>query len=256
MPNAIQITNLNKIFTSRISPLRRKKITTALLNIRLEIKEGECLALLGPNGAGKTTLIKILCSSVLPDSGEIKIFGLNFNLKPEYLKSKIGLVTGEERSFYWRLTGRQNLEFFGTLYNLHKKAIIHRINELAHLLEIEELDKPFYSYSTGMKHRVSIARCLLHNPDIILMDEPTKSLDIESAQNFRIFLKQTLLNEMHKTIFFVTHNANEAEILADKVAIIDKGEIKAYSTTQELKKIFSLKDNASLEEAYLKALKT
>lgn len=249
MPNAIDISNLSKTFFSRSSPWGKKKATIVLSDVNLSLKEGECLALLGPNGAGKTTLIKILCSLILPDSGEIKIAGYNINSQGELNKSKIGLVTGEERSFYWRLTGRQNLDFFATLYSLHPQMIKQRIRELTDLLEIEELDKPFFNYSTGTKHRLSIARCLIHNPGIIFMDEPTKSLDIESTNKFRNFIKEKLIKEMQKTILFVTHQAQEAEQLADRCAIIDKGGIKICGTPNEIKLKFP---SHTLEDAYLK----
>lgn len=232
-------------------PFKKNKEVLAVDSVNLQLNKGKILALLGPNGAGKTTLIKILCTLILPDSGTADIGGYNLITQAEQLKSKIGLVMGEERGFYWRLTGRQNLEFFGILYNLSKKIIKERVSYLADLLEIDDLERPFQNYSTGMKHRLGLARCLISEPEIIFMDEPTKSLDPKSAKNFRLFIKNKLAKGLGKTIFFATHQIKEAQDLADNIAIMDKGRIKAFGTQDEVNLNLGLKKDASLEEAYL-----
>ncbi|MFH1783725.1 MAG: ABC transporter ATP-binding protein [bacterium] len=236
MRNAIEIKNLSKTFIPSGLPWEKKKAVSALCNLNLEVKEGECFALLGPNGAGKTTLIKILCSLILPDKGEVKIAGHDLNTQDELLKSKIGLVTGEERSFYWRLTGRQNLEFFAAFYNLPPLLIKARIDELAELLGItKQLDNRLQEYSTGTKQKVGIARSLLHDPPILLIDELTKNLDPSSGRNLRNFIKEELVAVQKKTVFFSTHQIPEAETLSDRIAIMKNGSIKACGTLGELR---------------------
>ena len=233
-------------------PLRKKRSVLALDSVSLKVEKGKICALLGPNGAGKTTLIKILSTLILPDSGQINICGYDLKTHPEQARSKIGLVTGEERSLYWRLSGRQNLEFFGAMYNLSRRKIRERVSSLNDILEIDDLDKPFENYSTGMKQRVALARCLMSEPELIFMDEPTKSLDPGSAHKFRIFIKETLVNKLGKTVFFTTHQTEEAGELADQIAIIAKGKIKASGRINEIKQKFGLAQEIPLKELYLK----
>src|SRR3989338_2498774 len=144
--------------------------TTALKGINLQVKEGEIFCLLGPNGSGKTTLLKILATLILPTGGTAYINGFEIISQPMAVKASIGLVTGEERSFYWRLTGRENLEFYATLYNLRPGIAKDRINYLINLLKIESPDRRVGEYSAGMKQRLGIARGLLHDPSVLLMD--------------------------------------------------------------------------------------
>lgn len=255
----IEINNVTKRFILRKSlteaichPFLKNKSILALDSVSLKIEKGEIFALLGPNGAGKTTLIKILSTLIFADKGEIKIAGYDLKTQEELAKSKIGLVTGEERSLYWRLSGRQNLEFFGTMYNFTKKQIKERINNLNDILEIDDLDKPFENYSTGMKHRVALARCLLSEPEVIFMDEPTKSMDPSSANKFRIFIKETLVKKLGKTLFFTTHQTEEASELADRIAIISKGKIKAWGKIENINLDWGLDKNTPLKDLYLK----
>ncbi|MCM8799587.1 MAG: ABC transporter ATP-binding protein, partial [Candidatus Omnitrophica bacterium] len=191
----------------------------------------------GPNGAGKTTIIKILAGLILADSGRVKVLNLDVIKDELKLKASVSLLTGEERSFYWRLTGRENLEFFGYLYNLSKNKIKKKIEELALILNIGEyLDRRFQEYSTGIKQRFSIARALLNDPKIIFMDEPTKNLDPLVAEATRNFIKNELKDNQNKTIFFATHNLKEAFSLGETIAIMDRGKIKAIDTPEGLKR--------------------
>ncbi|MEK6732142.1 MAG: ABC transporter ATP-binding protein [Candidatus Omnitrophota bacterium] len=255
----IEINNVTKRFILRktlaqtiFHPLSKKKTVLALDSVNLQVKKGEIFALLGPNGAGKTTLIKILCSLILPDKGNIRIAGYDLKTQEGLAKSKIGLVTGEERSLYWRLSGRQNLEFFGVLYDLTKNQIKERIDNINKVLEIDDLDKPFENYSTGMKHRIALARCLISNPEIIFMDEPTKSLDPVNANKLRIFIKETLVKKLGKTVFFSTHQIDEASELADRIAIISGGKIKEYGKIEDINARQGLNKDTPLKELYLK----
>lgn len=229
MAHAIQTNGLTKEFT------RGKKNTLAVNNVGLEVEDGELFGLLGPNGAGKTTLIKILCCLILPTKGKAQVAGIDIVKNEDKAKSVIGLVSGEERSFYWRLTGRQNLHFFSSLYNLPGAQARERINKLLDYLEIKEADKRFQEYSTGTKQRLAIARGLLHDPGIIFMDEPTKSLDPIAADNLRKFIKEKLVGEQKKTVFFATHNLKEAHELCSRLALMDKGEVKASGTVAQLR---------------------
>lgn len=256
MSDIIEIINLSKSFIPFGFIWQKKKVIPALNNINLKIKGGECFALLGPNGAGKTTLIKIICSLILPDKGEVKIAGYDLSSQEKLAKTKIGLVTGEERSFYWRLTGRQNLEFFSAFYNLPLTLAKKRINELAELFGIsEQLDIRFQEYSAGVKQKMAFVRSLLNNPQVLLIDEPTKSLDPISANNLRNFIKEELVTKNRKTVFFVTHLIREAESLADRIAIINRGIIKIYGTLDELRMAAGF-PKSSLYEIYVKLINT
>jgi len=205
--------------------------------------------LVGTNGAGKTTLLKLLCNLILPTSGEIFINGYNVIKDSERTRSSIGLVTGDERSFYWRLTGKQNMKFFATFYNLSSYESRIKIDELFKLLHIEEPDKRFQEYSSGIKQRLSIARALLNDSPVLFLDELTKGLDPASAKELRIFIKETLVKEKKKTVFFSTHNLHEAEELADRIAFMRKGKITADGTIDELRKTMGRQD-ASIEDIY------
>ena len=238
MPYAVETLNLTKIFrpSKNIFSLKspKDKIITALNQVNLEIKKGEIFAILGPNGAGKTTLIKIMCSLITPTSGTARINGYDVVKDEHKIKSLVGLVIGEERSFYWRLTGRENLEFFGVLHNLPLRQVPKRVEAVMELLEIEDPDKRFQEYSTGNKQKLALGRCLLSNSEVIFMDEPTKSLDPGVASRLRRFIKGILVQKENKTVFFATHSTQEAEELADRIAIMNKGLIKVCRSITEL----------------------
>ena len=230
--------------TKKLTKFFGRSATLALDEVDLEVPAGEVFALLGPNGAGKTTLIKILCSLILPDGGEASVYGLDVVKNPAEVRSLLSLVVGEERSFYWRLTGRQNLEFFAALYNLPRKTARQRIEEAAFTLGLEDLEKRYQEYSTGMKQRLALARSLLHDAKLIFMDEPTRSLDPNAAAKLRELMRK-------RTVFFTTHQIQEAQSLADRIAILDKGKIKACGTLKELQCQFGL-TKASLEQIFQK----
>ena len=219
-----------------LHPFRKKELI-ALEKVSIKVKEGELFGILGPNGAGKTTLIKVLCTLILPNEGTAYVNGYDVVEDGEKVKASIGLVTSEERSFYWRLTGRKNLEFFASLYNFSNWETKSRISEVLRLVGLEDrADDRFDNYSTGMKHRMAIARGLLNDPAILFLDEPTRSLDPYAAQKLREFIKEDLVRGQGKTVFLSTHNLEEAEQLCDRIAIIDKAMIKASGTLSELRK--------------------
>lgn len=218
-----------------LHPFIRKEIT-ALSDVNIQIKRGELFGLLGQNGAGKSTLIKILCTLVLPSSGKAFVNGLEVTRDGKKIRRTIGYVVSDERSFYWRLTGRQNLKFFAKLSNIPNREADLRIDRLLEFMELRgDADRMFKDYSTGMRQKLAIARGLLTDPQIIFMDEPTKSLDPPTAQNLRRLIKEEIVGEEKKTVVFATHNLMEAEGLCDRIAIIHKGEVKVTCTMEEIK---------------------
>lgn len=220
---------------------------SALNGISFEVKKEELFGILGPNGAGKTSLIKILCTLILPDSGTALINGYDIYRHEKKIKKYIGYITSDARSFFWRLTGNQNLHFFGTLYNLSSEETKKRINYLVDLLDLKkEIDMPFMGYSSGIKQRLSIARGLLRNPEILLMDEPTRSLDPLAKLRLQQFIKENLVGEQKKTVFLATHDLLEAEYLCDRLAILSQGKIVAIGKVDAIKKSLGKKKKVLL----------
>jgi len=234
----IEIFNLSKYFAD----------TVALENINLKISAGELFCLIGSNGAGKTTLIKILSTLILPTSGRARINGYNILKEPTQVKKSIGLVTSEERSFYWQLSGEENLKFFASLYAPSEKLTKRRIKEILSLFELVKISKIKYAnYSSGIRQKFNIIRALLPDPPILLIDELTKSIDPESAVNLYNFIKEKLVKEQGKTILLATHNLLEVENIADRIGVIISGKIVAQGTIDELKKQYQSKN---LTEVY------
>ncbi len=219
-----------------IHPLKPAGRVEALKEINLQVERGEILGFLGPNGAGKTTLIKILSCLIFPDRGTVRVNGFAIRYE-KAVKSSIGLVTSDERSFYWRLTGLENLKFFARLYDLPTDRIAGRSQELIERMHLQDVaHRPFMSYSSGMKQRLSIARALLHNPPILFMDEPTKSLDLQNAMDLRGFIKKELNEKEEKTILLATHNLKEAEDLCHRIAVMMEGQIKEIGPVEQIRR--------------------
>ena len=242
MPSPIEIQNLSKRFRRRRSLMQvlpggpeKPRETWALRGISLEVPEKSIFGLLGPNGAGKTTLLKILSCLILPTEGSARVAGHDVSKDDTAIKRLLGYVSSDERSFYWRLTGRQNLAFFGSLYEAHGRALRERIRYLLARLEIsEQADQPFGEYSSGMKQRLSVARALLHDPPIMLLDEPTRSLDPISAKHLRRFIGEELNGRDGKTLVLATHNLQEAEQLCAKVAVLSQGKVLGTGSIEEM----------------------
>ncbi|MEW6202444.1 MAG: ABC transporter ATP-binding protein [bacterium] len=231
----IEISDLKKIFhESSLIPLRRGRRIVALDGVNLRVNSGEVVALVGRNGAGKTTLLKILTTLVLPTSGKARIDGTDVVSEPDRVRALAGFATGDERSFYWRLTGRQNLELFAALYNLPTRLIRSRVEELSHTLGFSSYaDQTFKSYSTGMRQRLALARSLIHNPLVLLLDEPTHGLDPVMKSQLLNFIRDELVRSAGKTILFATHQLSDATEIADRIAVIDRGRIIAELPSQE-----------------------
>jgi len=227
----------------------KRDVLTTLDSVNLKVREGEVLGLLGPNGAGKSTLIKILCTLILPSEGNAYVNGYDVVKEGQKARSSIGFVTTDERSFYWRLSGRENLQFFATLHNLPQAQVKARVEELLDVVNLKHrADEPFLNYSAGMKQRMAIARGLLNDPKVLFMDEPTRSLDPGAAKSLRDFIKEHIVGERGKTVFISTHQLDEAEQLCDQVAILDEGRIKVQGSPAELKG--SLSEGSSLGDVF------
>ena len=242
MNHSIELINITKYYPKLkgykdlvLHPFK-KQYLPALQDVNLTVEEGSFYGLLGPNGAGKSTLIKILSTLVLPTSGKAFVNGFDVIQQQKQVRRAIGLVVNDERSFYWRLTGRQNLSFFAHLNNLSGAEKDKRIHEVLHITEMEkDADRMFSDYSTGMKQRIAIARGLLCDPSIIFLDEPTRSLDPLSAKHLRKFIKDEIIYRHNRTAFVATNNLYEAEDLCTHIAIIQNGAIKSYGPIEKIK---------------------
>ncbi len=219
----------------------------AVEDLDLEVNEGELFGLLGPNGAGKTTLMKMLCTLVVPTSGSATVYGHNVVGEEQAVKELVGLISAEERSFYWRLTARENLEFYASLYGLKGQAKSKRIQELLDLVGLAEVaEVRFQNFSAGMRQKLAIARGLLSEPKVLLIDEPTKSLDPVSAQAVRSFLREQVVDK-GITAILATHNMFEAEDLCDRIAIMDRGRAIARGSVREMRSVLQQQQECELE---------
>jgi len=211
--------------------------TLALNDLSFSVNKGEIYGILGPNGAGKTTLIKVLATILLPDAGNIEVLGYELPRYESKVKEMIGLALGEyERTFQWRITGRQNLEFFSDLFGVPKQIAKGRIDETLALVGLQEkADKMFMEYSTGMKHKLAIARALLNDPKLLLFDEPTAGLDAKTSIEIGNLVRK--LTKNGATVVYTTHRLEEAGNLCDRIMILDKGKKVAEESPEKLKKL-------------------
>lgn len=218
----------------------------ACKNVSFTVEKGEIFALLGPNGAGKTTLIKILTTLLLPTAGRAKVLGFDVEKEPNKVRQNINAMLMGERSIYWKLTGRQNLEYFASLYHIPSKEANIRIKNLVSELDLEEFfDRKVETYSSGQKFKIAFAKSLINEPPLIFLDEPTATLDPRAAREVRQIVKE--LNQKGTTIFLTTHNMHEADELSDRVAILDLGEIIDINTPNTLKEKVSDKESVKIE---------
>ncbi len=221
---------------------------TAVKGVSLQIKQGEVFGLLGPNGAGKSTTIRMLCTLLEPTSGTARVNGFDIVRQPNQVRQSLGAVLAGERSIYWKLTARENLEYFAALYHIPPEIARPRIRELLERMELTARpDELVEKYSTGMKQRVSISKALLHRPPVLLLDEPTLGLDPQAARRVRELVTE-LKAEGH-TILLTTHYMEEADQLSDRIGIIDQGGIIALDTPEALKLRIGQKEVVRLEVA-------
>ncbi len=224
---AVRVDELRKVYGD---PPRS---VTALDGVSFEIDRGEIFGLLGPNGAGKTTLIKILSTLQAPTSGHAEVAGVDVTEDPAGVRAKIGLVF-QEPSLDNLLSGRENLELSAALYSVPRKRAARRIDELLAMMDLDGRgDDRVKAYSGGMKRRLEIARGLLHQPEVLFLDEPTLGLDPQSREKLWEYIKG--LREQGTTVLLTTHYMDEADELCDRVAIIDHGQIETLDTPAALK---------------------
>jgi len=225
-----------------------KAMFTAVNGVDLQIKRGEIFGLLGPNGAGKSTTIRMLCTLLEPTSGTAHVNGFDLVKQANDVRRSLGTLLAGERSIYWKLTGRENLEYFAALYHIPATVARQRVEELIERMELKDrANELVEKYSTGMRQRVAIAKALLARPPILLLDEPTLGLDPQAARRLRELIAE-LKQEGH-TILLTTHYMEEADQLSDRIGIIDTGRIIALDTPEGLKQRIEQKEVIRLEVA-------
>lgn len=204
--------------------------------VTLKVEPGEVLAMLGPNGAGKTTTVRMMTSILPPNSGWAKIAGYDVMESPELVRANVGVLT-EQHGLYERMKGLEYLDFFGEIYHLSKETRKKRAFDLMERFGLgNALDKRLGEYSKGMKQKLALVRAMLHDPQVLLLDEPTSAMDPQSAKQVREAILE--LRHDERTILITTHNLTEAQILADRIAIIRHGRIIAKGTIDELAQQF------------------
>jgi len=229
---ALDACNLKKSYRNRGQRLE------AVRNVSLAISPGEVLAFLGPNGAGKTTTIKMIAGLIWPDEGWVRIAGRDPHRDPQAL-GMLGAVLEGNRNLYWRLTPEENLEYFGMLKGLDRRTVRQRSSKLLEQFGLlEKRRTPVQTLSRGMQQKLALAVALVHQPRLMLLDEPTLGLDVKATETVKSLIRQ-IAQEGH-AILLTTHQLQVAEALADRVAIIHKGEIVAEAPTQKLIQQFSI----------------
>jgi ABC-2 type transport system ATP-binding protein len=228
----LEATTLHKSYRDRGKPI------TAVNGVSLSLAAGEVLAFLGPNGAGKTTTIKMIAGLIIPDTGQVKVMGRDPHRHPEVLHH-IGAVLEGNRNIYWRLTPLENLEYFGVLRGMTRRAARLRAQELLDRFELTAKTRtPTQGLSRGMQQKLAIAVALMHEPQLLLLDEPTLGLDVAATETVKTLVRQIAQTE-GRAILLTTHQLDIAEELSDRVAIIRQGQIIAESATSDLIRQFS-----------------
>lgn len=236
MDTALEVKNLNKVY-----PQWRGESTTALKDVSFSIDEGEIVGFLGPNGAGKTTTIKCICGLVKPTSGGIKIFnydGVNNNKKAI---ERTSAVLEGNRNIYWRLTARENLEFFGGLQGRSKSEIEDQIQKYLQMFDLQEKENtPARKLSRGMQQKLALSCALIRGTDLLLLDEPTLGLDVQTSMELRRFIKK-LTDDGEKTILLSSHDMNVVEDVCERVIIVNDGKIVTDDKVSNLKELFNVR---------------
>jgi ABC-2 type transport system ATP-binding protein len=236
---AVEVKDLKRTFTTKaVRGKSKKEIVTALDNVNLTINEGELFGLLGPNGAGKTTLIKILCTLLLPSSGEAKVLGHDVQKETNLIRQKINMVSGGETSGYGLLTVQENIWLFSQLYGIPTKEANRRIDMLMAELKLEhKKNSKVRTLSTGLRQKANMVRGFMTDPELIFLDEPTLGLDVNASRLIRDFIKKWMKEKPTRTVLLTTHYMVEADELCDRVAIINDGKVLACDTPENLKRL-------------------
>jgi ABC-2 type transport system ATP-binding protein len=236
MAVVIEIRDVTKYFTIErplyerlLLPFGASGKICALDKISFSVKAGEILGISGSNGAGKTTLLRTIADLLKPENGDISILGRPLAAGSGWLRSEIGYVSSDERSFFWRLTGRENLEFFGQLYGLSAKESRNRTSQILGKFCFEKkAEQLFRDYSAGMRKKVAVMRALLHCPRIILLDEATNSLDLESAKIVKTLVREYVSSQKCRAAIWSTHRFEEIAEICDKVLVIEDGAVRFH----------------------------
>lgn len=237
MEKAVEVRDVKKYFITKKKKLFKtieKKEFKAVDGVSFDIYKGEIFGLLGPNGAGKTTTIKMITGLLRPTAGSINVMSKDVDKHPMDALGNIGTVLAGDRSIYWKLTARENLEYFAALYGCSKKEAAKRAENILERLGLKEkADVLVEKYSTGMKQKVALGKALIPNAPVVLLDEPTLGLDPQSALNLREIILD--IKKEGRTVLLTTHYMEEADFLCDRIAIVDGGKIIALDTPENLK---------------------
>ena len=240
--HAVVVDNLYKTYRIRVRGFLRARYKTveALRGVSFSVRHGMVYGLLGPNGAGKTTTVKIISTLLEPDSGDAYVLGYSSVREAPMVRRHIGVMLSVERGFFWKLTARENLRYFGMIYGLRGRTLEERIREVLEVTGLTSLgaaDRKFEDMSLGMRARLGLARAMLKDPEVLILDEPTLGLDPPSARHIRELLRS--MAREGKTIILTTHNMFEAEMVCDRIGIIDKGRLAAEGSPRDLKEMVS-----------------
>jgi ABC-2 type transport system ATP-binding protein len=243
---ALRLRHLSKRFQVRrglLATLRRPRGGSwvhAVQDVSCDVQPGEFFGLLGPNGAGKTTLFKMLATLTSPDEGTATVYGADVVRAPREVRRMVAPVAADERGLHWRLSALENLRLFATLYDLRGAARGERVDEVLGVVGLRGAEhRVVGTYSSGMRQRLLIARALLIRPRVLLLDEPTRSLDPVSARDFRHFLREQVVGPTSCTVVMATHSAEEALELCDRVAVLHQGRLLAVGAARALEREFS-----------------
>jgi len=248
-PLVIRVSNLAKTFrpTGGMRDLLRGHLfgnpVTALHGLSFQVAQGEVLCVMGPNGAGKSTLLRILAGLLLPSSGEAVVAGRRVGHDGGHLRRYVSLVVGDERSFYWALTGRQNLMFIAALYGMSPRQARSRVDEMLASVDLSEVaDRRFKEYSRGMRQRLAIARGLLGDPQVLLFDEPTLGLDPQGAHKLRSFLRNEVVCREGRTALVGSNEPGEVRALGDRVLFLEHGVVRGETRPDDIERFLGVYD--------------
>ncbi|CAN5790455.1 hypothetical protein BH18ACT15_BH18ACT15_10910 [soil metagenome] len=252
-PHAIQIRGLGKQFLRREPQrgrFRRKRAVPALKNVSLDVSHGECVAILGQNGSGKSTLVRLLSTLLLADDGTARIFGYDVFTEPRRVRPLVNRVS-VEASFFKKMSAAENLSYAARFYGMTASETRHQIPDILERVGFppNRRGEPMENLSRGMQQKVALARALLTSPVVLLLDEPTTGLDPRSKLEVQSFIRE-VRSTHDSTILLCTHDLAEAEILADRIGILDRGELLALETAPELRARYHA---STLEEAFFAA---
>jgi len=244
---AIEARSLGKTFVppGGLRDLLRGRLSSrpveALVDVSFTVAPGEIVCVMGPNGAGKSTLLRILAGVLVPSRGQAHVAGLDVAAHGSESRRRVSFVVGDERSFHWPLSGRHNLEYFAALHGFPARAARLRTQALLVRLGLESAaERPYRTYSRGMRQRLALARGLLGSPDVLLLDEPTLGLDPIGARDLRLFLRDEVIRGAGRTAVVGTNDPGEARALADRVLLMERGRLVGESTPDRLDQVLGL----------------